>query len=193
VSGLTNVLERAGARLAAAPDGHLALGAREEVWAQLGPRGEQPGLGRRARLASGSCERVLGLWDRMRPGDRNPHAALDTARAVLLGDADREAARAQAGRLWGHAENVSQLAGDPQLASVGFACAKVIGVALHDEFFDPAALDPDRDDTLLDASEVDAAYMAALAAAGGKPEDPASDAAARRAFWAWWLDAAREL
>jgi hypothetical protein len=192
VSDLEDVLSRARARLASAEDGHLAMDAREEVWAALGPCEAEPGHRRRADLAIRSCEQVLGIWDASRPGDRNPHAALDAARSVLRGEAEPEQARAQAGKLWGHAENVSQL-GDPSVASVGFGCAKAVGVALHDEHFDPERRDPHRRDRDRDAFEVDAAFMAALAAAGGPPWGSASNPDARRAFWTWWLGAAREV
>ena len=189
---LHQALDEARSHLRGDSAGHLPLGLREAIWAGLGPRGREdgrPGAGwrRRADLAFRSCERVLPLWEAAWPEDRQPNEVLALARAALEADVAPEEARAHAGRLWGRAENLTQLAGDPNRASVGFACAKAVEVALEDEHFDPGDLDPTRSDLGLDVFEVDTAFVASSASAGGPPWVPATDAEARRAFWSWWL------
>jgi Immunity protein Imm5 len=191
---LAMVLQRAAAHVRADPRGALPLGRRETVYAALGPR-EGPDADdahrRRARLAIGTCEHVLPLWEQDLPEDRSPRDVLALAAGVLDGATTPEDARSRAGRLWGRTENLTQLAGEPARLSVGFACAKAVEVAIGDEWFDPVRLDPQRDDGG-DLFEVDTAFTAALAAAGGPPWSEDSDAEARREFWLWWLDAVEE-
>jgi Immunity protein Imm5 len=190
-------VEQGRSNLRADPAGHLSLGLRESIWVALGPRGRedgQPGAGwrRRAALAFESCERVLPLWEAAWPEDRQPNEVLALARGALEGEAAPEEARARAGRLWGRAETLTQLAGDPARASVGFACAKAVEVALEDEYFDPSDVDPMRSERGLDLFDVDTAFVASSASAGGPPWVTGTDPEARRAFWDWWLAEACE-
>jgi len=182
-------LQRAAAHVRADPRGVLPLGRREAVYTALGPRGDDDAHRRRTRLAIGTCEHVLPLWQQDLPEDHGPQEVLALAAGVLDGSATPEEARGRAGQLWGRTENLTQLAGDPGRLSVGFACAKATEVAIRDEWFDPENLDPDRDDDG-DLFDVDTAFTAAMAAAGGPPWIEDSDPEARRAFWLWWLVAA---
>lgn len=192
---LDSAVDKGVARLEKSRNGDLPLGAREAVWAALGPRGGEtgdpgPGWERRAQLAIATCEHVLPLWEQDRPGDREPHDVLALARTALNDAGEADHARAEAGRLWARTDNITQLAGDPARAMVGYACAKAVNVALYDEEF---GSDGDADESARDAARVDTAFMAAAATSGGLPEQTFTDAEARREFWRWWLGAAREL
>jgi hypothetical protein len=195
VSALDSAIEQGIARLEKSRNGDLPLAVREAVWTALGPRGGEtgrpgPGWERRAQLAIATCEHVLPLWEQDRPGDQEPHDVLALARTALHDAGEADHARAQAGRLWARTDNITQLAGDPARAMVGYACAKAVNVALYDEEFGSGDSDGDRD---RDAARVDTAFMAAAASSGGLPEQTFTDAEARRKFWRWWLGAAREL
>ena len=183
------VLQRAVAHVRADPRGALPAGRRETVYAALGPRGDDDAHRRRTRLAIVTCEYVLPLWEQDLPEDRGPQEVLELAVGVLDGTTTPEDARSRAGKLWGRTENLTQLAGDPARLSVGFACAKAVEVAIGDEWFDAEHLDPQRNDDG-DLFEVDTAFVAAMAAAGGPPWIEGSDPEARRGFWLWWLHAA---
>jgi hypothetical protein len=195
MSELDSAVEKGIARLEKSRTGDLPLAAREAVWTALGPRGGEsgrpgPGWERRAQLAIATCEHVLPLWEGDRPGDHEPRDVLGLARAALHDAGAADHARAQAGRLWARTDNITQLAGDPARAMVGYACAKAVNVALYDEEF---GSDDGDDDRGRDAARVDTAFMAAAASSGGLPEQTFTDTEARREFWRWWLGTARAL
>ena len=192
-----DVIAAAAAAVRTDPAGDLALGRRELVYGALGDRAGRPGAPgpgwrRRAALALATCRHSLPIWERERPEDRLPHALLELVPPLLGPDADPAAARAAAGRLWGHAENMTQLLGPPARMWVGFACAKAVEVALGDEWFDPDDVDPARTELGLglDVSGVDTAFLAASAHADGPPWSDDADPERRRAFWLWWLEQA---
>jgi Immunity protein Imm5 len=181
------------AELSLSNAGELPLRSRELVWAAIGPRatGRHPGRPLpahmvRAEIAFRTCERVLPLWERERLGDDLPRRVLDLAPLALIGEASEVEAKTAAGRLWGRTENLTQLAGDPDRLTVGFACAKSIDVALYDEEFDREHLT--QREAGRDLFEVDVAFLAAIAEAGGPWWEERADAVRRRAFWTWWLE-----
>lgn len=193
-ASMASVLADAENVLAAAPDGHLPLPYRRRIWCALGPLvldGNRAvagsGVRRRAALAIAAAEHVLPLWEGVRPGDSRPRAALALARQYLDGTADFRAAKRWQGKFLTDLDDlVAGEDSDPALRA-GFAAAKAITTALHDELFEPAERDEDVSDEALDPDQWDAAYFAAMSFAGGAIWEDGSDPERRREFWQWYL------
>jgi hypothetical protein len=182
------LLADARAALAADPDGHLARPLRQAILRALGDGDD--GRARRARLARATAEHVLPLWQAERPGDDDPQRALEMITGVLAGEIGEADARAAAGTLWAHVDNLVMTAGEEPGLHAGYAASKALMAAIGDEPLDPpgAALE----DQGRDPRRLDTAFIAAGAVAAGPPWKAGSDATARRDFWSWWIDLAAQ-
>ena len=189
---LREAIERAHAALERDPHGDLLRGYRETVWASLGGL-DDSGRIRRARLAIASARRVLPALEGARPDDTTAHKILELAEAVLTGASNPEEARVQYDIAFVHMDNISNESDDKIPVSVGYAAVQALIAAIDDEVFDPFDIDLELTDDDTDPNDRDSGYLAAVVAAGGPAWDPASDDAARRLFWKWWLDEALQV
>jgi hypothetical protein len=188
VSDLAAQIATARADLEGRSDGQLLRGRRQAILRALGD-GDQ-GRARRARLAGRTAERVLGLWEDERPGDREPTRAISLIEPVLTGTADATDATRVAGELWAHVDNLILTAGREAPLHAGYAASRALMAALRDEPLDAPGGDPQASDQGRDPRRLDTAFIASGAVAGGPPWQPGTDPDARRAFWTWWLDQA---
>lgn len=170
------------------PAHHLRLGLRELIWSDFGKRATAANYlndahRKRIALAIAGVVHVLPLWACRFEDNDIPQAALSTVKALVGGEQPDAAAIFD--RLWGDVVHLSVERPFPEVA-VGFAAVQALSTAMHDEFFDSARLDPEREDED-DPESHDSSYYASIAAAGGSPSDNQSSPERRMAFWNWWL------
>jgi hypothetical protein len=161
---------------------------RARIYEAIGPYQSVRADQIRGRLALSTVQRVL----RLRPPEATYAELADhlvtTGQAVLWGQVQRAAARAEANNGWEFLDNVGS---NPRLTSTQasfFATQAAVQCLLElagDEPFAGMELANETDGTL-DPWSSDTAKWAAFAIAG-RPWDTDSDAAARQEFWEWWL------
>jgi hypothetical protein len=156
----------------------------------MGPR-DSTGARRRASLAIASARRALPVWEDAHPDRDDPHHAIGQAEDILAGHGDREAATRTAADLYTLGEDLIDEGGAEPPAWAAWAAHRAVHVALDDELFDPAAVDPTLEDLGTPPTRLDAAAFAAAAIAGGFPWVDGTDATARERFWLWWVEEAR--
>lgn len=186
---LTEVQEQALAAVEADPNGHLRLGLREMIWAELGPRATSDTYlsvphQQRIALAVAGVQHVLPIWEQTYPDSDIPNLALAAIETITQGGDASDTFD----ELWEAVMELSLERPLPEIA-VGFAAVQALRTAMYDEFFDADDLDLDREDGD-DPESFDSAYYASIAAAHGRPEDSESDPQLRREFWKWWLTGA---
>jgi len=171
-------------------DGRLPLPQRRRVreafgpWEPLDAPTAPPGLRRRVELARLAAERVLPVWYAEAEGDHGPEQMLEFAERRLNREISEAEADDLADRFRVHAERLASRKQISQRAlAAGEAARLVLAAADLDDYAEHA---PDADDGDIDPDNWEAAYVAAIAAAGY----PDEDVEARRAFWRWYLDEA---
>jgi hypothetical protein len=143
------------------------------VWKESNTREiPDPAHRRRIALAVAGVQRVLPLWKQRYGQNDIPQVALSTVEAIVGGK--RVDAQNVLDKLWGDVVHLSVEEPFPEVA-VGFAAVQAISTAMQDELFAPSNLDPGREDGD-DPESWDSAFYASVAAAGGLPSDPQSNA-----------------
>jgi Immunity protein Imm5 len=183
-------IAEARSELEARDDGRLPLPQRRRVREAFGPEepldaaAAPPGLRRRVELARLAAERVMPVWYAEAPGDHGPEEMLVLADRRL----NRQISAAQADDLADqfrvHADRLASRKAISQRALAAGEAARLVLVAA--DLDDYAEYPPDADDGDIDPDNWEAAYVAAIAAAGY----PEEDASVRRDFWRWYLDEA---
>jgi len=171
-------------------DGRLPLPQRRRVreafgpWEPLDAAHPPPGLRRRVELARRAAERVLPVWYAEAAGDHGPEQMLELAERRLNREITEPEADDLADRFRAHAENLAYRKEISQRALAAGEAARLVVVAA--DIDDYGEHPPHADDDDLDPDDWEAAYVAAIAAAGY----PEEDVAARRDFWRWYLEEA---
>ncbi len=184
-------------RLAADPQGHLELGARQAIWAALGPRRVENCLGlregghqRRAALAIGCARRVLPFWTAAFPGDERPQQLLRHSEEYLRHHFNAPELRQEGKEAFSAVEQLID-AKHSRPAMALYAAMRASFCALYDETFDPEHVKSSTLDLMeRDFWNWDSGFVAAAVAAGGTLLSTAADPGLRRAFWQWYLDEA---
>jgi len=185
---VARLLAEARRALADDPEGALALRYRKALWRGLaGLSGARTGYERRVRLNQACVRQVLDRWDGHFPGDQGVEAMLDVATRRVAGMIADEAAGDARDRFYVEVVENRRYPGDASAMFVGLAAANTVMEARIEDNAD--AIPEAEDDEQLDPEAYDTSYMCASAAARGLNGRPA-DAAARRAFWTWYLDTA---
>jgi len=185
---VVRLLTEARRALAEDPEGRLALRYRTALWRGLaGLSDARTGYERRVRLNQACVRQVLDRWDAHFPGDQGIETMLDIAAQRVAGMIEDEAAGAARDRFYVEVVENRRYPGDASAMFVGLAAANTVTEARIEDNAD--AIPEAEDDEQLDPEAYDTSYMCASAAARGLNGRPA-DAAARRAFWTWYLDTA---
>lgn len=176
-------------------DGALPLCVRRALWRALDQAGARPleprrdtwGHRRRVLVDEAIVRRLRPIWQERFPHDPRLEEALAAAHGVVFDGTDKHDARRVLGELWTLGDDLSR---DALTAShVAHAAASLIATALEDKT-PQMGLAEHIDDDDLDPYWWETAFWAALAEAGGEPGAEASDAAARRMFWSWYINEA---
>ena len=174
--------------LARNPEGALSLGRRTAIWRDLAALADaRTGYARRVRLNDACVRHVIGRWEERFPGDAGVAQMLDVAAQRVAGTIEDEAAGDARDRFYVEVVESRSYPGDASAMFVGLAAANTVMEARIEDNED--AIPEAEDDEQLDPEAYDTSYMCASAAARGLNGRP-SDAAARRAFWSWYLDTA---
>ena len=178
--------------LADAEDGDLPLGYRQIIWSTLGERGglDAPtdGQRRRAALACLAGRRALPIWIKALPDDTTALTALIEAERLIHGGTDLKSAYMLRDRAILHIGERADV--DVEVQCAGYAAAKALTTAINDEPFNPSDMNPSRTDRDVDSGQLDAAFFAASAEAGGPVWVSSTNPERRRKFWTWWLERA---
>jgi Immunity protein Imm5 len=183
-------IAEARAELEARDDGRLPLPQRRRLretfgpWEPLDAPAAPPGLRRRVELARRAAEHVLPVWYAEAPGDHGPEQMLELAERRLNRDISEAQADDLADQFRVHADALAYRKEISQRALAAGEAARLVLVATDLDDF--AEYPPDADDGDIDPDNWEAAYVAAVAAAGY----PDEDVNARRDFWRWYLDEA---
>jgi hypothetical protein len=175
------------------PVGHLSLLSRRRIWASFGPRYTRPTaadtalpLRKRTHLAVCAARFVLPYWEELLPEDQHPHDLLDQVMLYSQGRAGEDTIIRGLNDLWTEKDNLLHRGFDC-CTFVAAAAARAAAMALVDARFASPRVDAIRDDREVDPLHQDAAFYASVVCAGGYPWDPGVSAAARKAFWEWYL------
>ena len=139
---LDQAVRRARDALARDGRGHLEVGARRAIWAELGGRDDG---GRRARttLAISASERVHPIWKALWPDDPLPERLINLARQVLSGAVDTQRASRAADSAQNRLGALMARSPDAAAVAAGYAAHAALFCALYDESFDPNDVDVD--------------------------------------------------
>lgn len=196
-SELSKVIDDAVRGVSRHPERRLSLALRKRVWAALGPRlsdGEDAprgvGLRRRTTLAILCARRVLPSWERVFPGDRQPHMLLTAARLYRDEELERYAAWDKMNDFWAVLESLLATEEPGWATLAGCAAAKAVKVSIYDELFDTedeADGAEDGPDRAADFYEWDAALYASMSHSREGYYDETSSSSRREEFWMWYL------
>lgn len=183
------------------PRHHLRFGRRNHIYRLMGPEagpGEPPTVPwrRRIGLAISSVERALPVWMVSWPADRRPQRMIELISVVLKRSAMPDVVMGERNAFMKALEAAGALGADSSSALlVGLAAIQALNTAIFDGSifargirWDPH--DPEIEERDADPEDLDAAYFAACATAGGSPDPPHewhSDPDRRREYWIWWL------
>jgi Immunity protein Imm5 len=171
-------------------DGRLPLPQRRRVreafgpWQPLDAPHAPPGLRRRVELARLAAERVLPVWYAEAESDHGPEQMLALAERRLNREISEAEADDLADRFRVYADGLAYRKQISQRALAAGEAARLVLAAV--DLDDYAEHPPDAEDEDIDPDNWEAAYVAAIAAAGY----PDEDVEARREFWRWYLDEA---
>jgi len=131
-----------------------------------------------------TAQRMLRLWQELRPHDHLAQRMYTLAEDVALGRVHRDAAAEEIDPVFSRVENADYSFRPPYYAVN--AIIKAVVTASGINVWDATIIGPDDDDAVLDQWSLDAAGYACDATAG-PVWDPKSDATKRLEFWTWWL------
>lgn len=181
----------------------LSLGRRDVIQWAMGPflfapgNTDSSGYLRRVRLATLAVERVVPVWRRTFPDNSLPEHLLARAREIAAHrrDSDLATAAHEFEDAWATTEKL-YAASFSLAATVGFAAARTLSLAISDGFTDsegPQDVDREQRDSPEFESN-DANCIASGVYADGPVEPiacaPAPSTEKRREFWRWWLNEA---